>query len=178
MCVGEVVEAGGGEGGVNRELRLAQEALRLRETRALVDVTGLGAGVTLVDAGLAGATAATYPFALDEASVRASVPDAITENFLPIAIAFNGKKFDAGKAAKVSYKGGVLAVDTSKGDNVTGLKLSYAKGALKGSLTVYAVTGGKLVKNKFTVAGVMVNGVGHGLGTSKKLKSIPIEVRK
>ena len=149
-----------------------------RATRALVDVTGLGAGAALVDAGPAGGPVATYPFALDEASVRASVPDAITENFLPIAIAFDGKKFDAEKAAKVSYKGGVLAVDTAKGGNVTGLKLSYSKGVLKGNFTVYAVTGGKLVKNKFTVAGVMVDGVGHAVGTNKKLKSIPVEVRK
>ena len=91
---------------------------------------------------------------------------------------FDGKKFDAGKAAKVSYKGGVLTVDTSKGDNVTGLKLSYAKGALKGSFTVYAVTGGKLVKNKFTVAGVMVNGVGYAVGTNKKLPAIPLVLAK
>lgn len=61
---------------------------------------------------------------------------------------------------------------------MTGLKLSYSKGVLKGSFTVYAVTAGKLVKNKFTVAGVMVNGVGHAVGTNKKLPAIPLVLTK
>ena len=129
---------------------------------------------TVGPAALRTPAAATYPFALDETAVRASVPDAIDETFLPLTVAFNGKKFDAGKAAKVSYKGGVLAVDTSKGKNVTGLKLSYSKGVLKGSFTVYAVTSGKLVKNKFTVAGVLIDGVGYAAGTNKKLSAIPL----
>ena len=149
-----------------------------KDKKTLTEVSGLGAGATLVDAGLAGGPAATYPFALDETAVRASVPDAIDETFLPLTVAFTGKKFDAGKAAKVSYKKGVLAVDTSKGDNVTGLKLSYSKGVLKGSFTVYAVTGGKLVKNKFTVAGVLIDGVGYAAGTSKKLPAIPFVLAK
>ena len=53
-----------------------------------------------------------------------------------------------------------------------------AKGAISGSFTVYEVKDEKLVKNKFTVNGVIVNGVGHGLATNKKLKPIPVEVRK
>ena len=150
-----------------------------KDKRTLDDVTGLGAGVTLVDKGLAGGPATTYPFALDETAVLASVPDAIAENFLPISIAFNGKKFDAGKAAKVSYKKGERSVDTPKGANVTGLKLTYSKGVIKGSFTVYAISpAGKLVKNKFTVAGVMVDGAIHAVGTNKNLKPIPVEVRK
>ena len=115
---------------------------------------------------------------LDEAAVRASVPDAVAQTFRPLDLPFDGKKFDAGKAAKVSYKKGELTVDTSKGDNVTGLKLSYSKGVLKGSFTVYAVTDGKLVKNKFTVAGVLVDGVGYASGTNKKLKPIPLVLVK
>ena len=135
---------------------------------------------TVGPAALRTPAAATYPFALDETAVRASVPDAIDETFLPISIAFNGKKFDAGKAAKVSYKKGDAkpTVDTSKGDNVTGLKLSYSKGVLKGSFTVYAVTNGKLVKNKFTVAGVLIDGVGYAAGTNKKLPAIPFVLAK
>ena len=145
----------------------------------LFDVTGLGTGVIVRAAGSAEVWAPNYVFALDEEVVRASVPDAIDETFLPIDISFNGKKFDSGKAAKVSCKKGELKVDRSKGDNVTGLKLTYSKGTLKGSFTVYAVTpAGKLVKNKFTVAGVMVDGEIHAAGTNKNLKPIPLTLTK
>lgn len=115
--------------------------------------------------------AAMYRFVLDETAVHESVLDAIGETFRPISIVFNGKKFDMGKAAKVTYKNGEWDV---KGDNVSGLKLAYSKGELKGSFTIYAVTGGKLVKNKFTVSGVMVNDVGYATATNKKLKPIPV----
>ena len=147
-----------------------------RLTQELVDVTGLGAGASLVDAGPAGGQATTYAgFALDEKVVRESVSDAIAETFRPIDILFDGKKFDAGKAAKVSYKNDKLSV---LGDNVTGLKLTYSKGALKGSFTVYAVTNGKLVKNKFAVSGVMVDGEIHAVGTKKNLTPIPVMMKK
>jgi len=76
----------------------------------------------------------------------------------------------------VSYKKGELVVDTSKGDNVTGLSLKCTKGALSGSLTVYAVTNGKLVKNKFTVSGVIIGGKGYATATNKKLGSWPIAI--
>lgn len=72
----------------------------------------------------------------------------------------------------MSYKGGVV-VDTSKGDNVLALALKYSKNALSGSFVVYEVTGGKLVKDKFTVSGVVIGGVGYAVGTNKKLKPIP-----
>ena len=144
-----------------------------KATRVLLDVSGLGAGATLVAAGSADAPAGvTYHFALDEAAVRASVPEAIAQTFRPLDLPFNGKKFDAGKAAKVAYKNGLLTVDAA--DNVTGLKLTCSKGVLKGSFTVYAVTAGKLVKNKFTVAGVLIDGVGYAAGTNKKLSAIPL----
>ena len=143
-------------------------------TMALTDVSGLGAGAKLVAAGSADAPSATYDIVLNSDAVKASVPDAIPQTFDSVVVSFNGKKFDAGKAAKVAYKNGELTVDTAKGDNVTDLKLSCSKGVLKGSFTVYAVTGGKLAKNKFTVAGVMVDGKIHAVGTNKKLKPIPV----
>ena len=145
----------------------------------LIDVTGLGTDVTVRAAGSAEVWAPNYVFALDEGAVRASVSDAIKDTFDPLAVSFNGKKFDTGKAAKVSYKKGVLEVNRDKGDNVTGLKLTYSKGALKGSFTVYAVSpADKLVKNKFAVVGVMVDGEIHAAGTSKNLKSIPLTLTK
>ena len=159
----------------------AKKGLRLsfvlwfnKATRDLFGATGFGSGTTLAALGSAGAPAGTYVLKLGEGDLYASVPEAIAETPLEVAVAFNGKKFDAGKAAKVSCKNGVLAVDTAKGTNVSGLKLKYTKGALKGSFTVYAVTGGKLVKNKFTVAGVVVDGVGYATATSRKLPTIPV----
>ena len=57
--------------------------------------------------------------------------------------------------------------------------VSGTKGVLKGRITVYAVSpAGKLVKNKFTVAGVLIDGVGYAAGTSKKLPAIPFVLAK
>ena len=142
----------------------------------LLDVGGLGAGVELVACGPAEAPApGTYRFAVEEAAVLAAVPEAIADTPFEVSVAWNGRKFDAGKAAKVSLKKGVLTVDTSKGGNVSGLSLKYSKGALSGSFTVYAVTeNGKLVKNKFTVAGLLIDGVGHATATCKKLPPVPV----
>ena len=67
-----------------------------------------------------------------------------------------------------------LIVDTSKGANLSGLKLTYTpkKGTFKGSFKVYALEGeGKATKlKKYTVnvTGVVVGGVGYGVATCKK----------
>ena len=68
-----------------------------------------------------------------------------------------------------------LVVDDSKGKtNLSGLKLNYTpnKGTFKGSFKVYALEGSgkatKLKKYTVKVSGVVVNGVGYGIATSKK----------
>ncbi len=67
-----------------------------------------------------------------------------------------------------------LIVDTSKGGNLSAMKLSYTpkKGTFKGSFKVYALEGeGKATKlKKYTVkvSGVVVGGVGYGVATCKK----------
>ena len=67
-----------------------------------------------------------------------------------------------------------LVVDTSKGKNLSGLKLTYTpkKGTFKGSFNVYALEGSgaatKLKKYKLNVNGVVVGGIGCGVATSKK----------
>ena len=154
-----------------------------KATKALVDVTGAGKDVTAVAYGSAEAPASgEYRFLMAEVDVKASVPEAISNTAYEVKATFDGKKYDAGKAAKVKYdkKTSTLTVDTSKGTDVSGLKLKYSKGAISGSFTVYEVDAAKqkLVKNKFTVTGVIVNGVGYGLATNKKLKPIPIVVEK
>ena len=154
-----------------------------RETKVLVDVTGVGAGVVPTAFGDASAPdSGEYRFLMAEADVLALVQGAISNTAYEVKASFDGKKYDAGKPAKVKYdkKTSALAVDTSKGTDVSGLKLKYAKGAISGSFTVYGIDTAKqkLVKNKFTVNGVIVDGVGYGLATNKKLKPIPIEVAK
>jgi hypothetical protein len=69
-------------------------------------------------------------------------------------------------------KGGEIA-------NASGLKLKYnAKdGSFTGSFTVYALEKGKLKKHKASVSGVLVDGVGYGAATIKKLGSWTIAIR-
>jgi hypothetical protein len=89
----------------------------------------------------------------------------------------NGGKWVLPKAGKVVYKNG--AVDESKlGENPSGLKLTYkAKdGSFKGSFKVYSVNGGKLKATSVNVAGVVINGIGHGTATIKKVGGVPVTV--
>jgi len=141
------------------------------KTKALYDVTGIGAGATLVGAGAAAApSAGDYLFSMKAADILASVPEAIAETPLKTEVPYAGGKFNAGKAAKVTYRGGALSI---AGDNLAGLTLKYAKGALSGGFTVYAISNGRLVKNKFTLTGIILDGVGYITGTNRKLNSIP-----
>ena len=130
-------------------------------------------------------------FSMDTTTID-SLPSGTLEALLPtneVATAAGGKwKFK--KAASVKWtkvKAGVvplvqdattgkgLVVDTSKDKtNLSGLKLSYTpkKGTFKGSFNVYALEGEgkatKLKKYKLNVSGIVVDGVGYGVATSKK----------
>ena len=67
-----------------------------------------------------------------------------------------------------------LLVDTAKGANLSGLKLTYTpkKGTFKGSFNVYALEGEgkatKLKKHKLNVSGVVVDGAGYGMATCRR----------
>ena len=151
-----------------------------KATRRLTDVSGFGDGVKVVACGLAETPAlGAYKVTLAKADVIASVPDAIGATPLTVTTEFTGKKFDAGKAAKVAFRNGMLTIDTSRGDNVSGLALMYSRGSLSGSFTVYSIdpVRGRLVKNKFTVSGLVIDGVGYAVGMNKKLPSIPLKLK-
>ncbi|MBP5284629.1 MAG: C10 family peptidase [Kiritimatiellae bacterium] len=144
-------------------------------SKALVGVTGLPAGWEIVNCGLSGAIPpGSYDIQIAEAELKKAVPDAIDETPFTIAAQSKGKNLDAGKAAKVSYKKGELTVDTTKGGNISGIKLTVANGAVKGSLTVYSVTGGRLVKDKFTVSGVVIDGDAYCTASNKKKGSFSL----
>ena len=106
----------------------------------------------------------------------------VLSEFLPTneVVEVSGGKWKFAKAASVKWakpKGASekeLIVDTSKGKNLSGLKLTYTpkKGTFKGSFNVYALEGPgsatKLQKYKLNVSGVVVGGVGYGVATCKK----------
>ena len=79
-------------------------------------------------------------------------------------------KWSFAKAASVKYaknkktKVASLVVNTKKGKNLSGLKLTYVPktGIFKGSFKIYAIQGGKLKKFKAKVVGVVVDGMGWG----------------
>ena len=121
----------------------------------------------------------------------ASLPAGTLEDLLPVGepvVAAGGTwKFE--KAASVKWakpkngaaqpeiydetSGKGLVVDTTKGKNLSGLKLTYTpkNGTFKGSFNVYALEGSgsatKLKKYKLNVSGVVVGGVGYGTAICK-----------
>ena len=113
------------------------------------------------------------------AALWTSISGTVLTDYIPdgFRVASNGGKWVLPKAGKVVYKDG--AVDGAKlGENPSALKLSYkAKdGSFKGSFKVYAVIGGKLKATTVNVTGVVINGVGYGTATIKKVGSVPVKV--
>ena len=120
-------------------------------------------------------TAGRRTVELDGVKIAGFVPGPIAQTPFDIPLSVSGAKWDAGKAAKVAYKGGNVTVT---GTNVSGLKLTYTAktGLFKGSFTVYAVKGGKLTKNKFNVFGAVTGGVGYGTAVLKGKGSVAVLV--
>ena len=146
----------------------------------LLEVNNCGAGAECIGYGSPAAQeSGDYVFTMLD--VTNSVPRAISETpFNGVDVKFDGKKYDAGKAAKVKYNKKTKTLEVEAEKDVSGLKLKYAKGALSGSFTIYEIdpVKDKLVKNKFTITGVVVNGFGFAVGANKKLKSIPCDLDK
>ena len=143
-----------------------------RTGAALPSVVGLGDNVKV---GKPGSLKPGAAFKVD-----ATLGDAHFAAYLPNGVAVaGGAKWTLPKAGKVIYVKGTSAVDESAlGENPSALKLSYkAKdGTFKGSFKVYSDVGGKLKATTVTVTGVLVNGVGYGSATIKKVSSVPVRV--
>ena len=164
-----------------------------RNTRGLVDVTALTPWRNTVKpaftmdwavsaAGAKGNVAAGKRSAWIDADgipelakLRGFVPGAIAQTPYQVPFTVKGTAWTAEKAAKVAYKGGAVTVT---GANVSGMKLTYTAktGLFKGSFTVYAVKGGKLVKNKFSVFGAVTDGAGWGTAVLKGKGSVTVYV--
>ena len=89
----------------------------------------------------------------------------------------SGAKWIVAKAGKVKLeKSGALTYDAKA--NPSGLKLTYAAkmGLFTGSFSVYTLVNGKLKKASATVSGAVVDGVGYGTATIKKVGSVPVVI--
>ena len=117
----------------------------------------------------------------DDASFWKLLPGRILKECLPnnLAIINNGKKWVLPKAGKVVYLKGTNEIDWSKAkENPSGLKLSYKSkdGSFSGSFKVYSEVNGKPKPTSVSVKGVLINGVGYGIATIKKVGSIDIVI--
>ena len=104
----------------------------------------------------------TKTVSLDSDALYRLIPAAIAQTPSEVTLNVTGKTaWNAGKAAKVTVKGGIVSVN---GGNVSGLKLSFLPktGLFKGSFTVYSISKGKLIRNKFSANGIVIDGIGYG----------------
>ena len=100
--------------------------------------------------------------------------------YLPDGVAVGGgAMWTLPKAGSVAYAKGTTTVDEAKeGENPSGLKLTYkAKdGTFKGSFKAYSDVNGKPKATKVNVTGVLVDGVGYGAATIKKVGGVAVTV--
>ena len=161
--------------------------LWLNKATRSVEVVGLDDDSKV---GMAGELKAGAVFNIDQdILIDIETEDDVTLNLLPIgeSVSDTGKKWvvaGGAKAAKVAYKNGELIVTSGnkkdeKAVNPSGMKFTYkAKdGSFKGSFTAYAIVKGKLKKHKATVEGVLINGIGYGTATIKKVGTWAIVIK-
>ena len=140
-------------------------------------VTGLGDDVVV---GKTGAIKVGAKFYLDtDDAFWAKVSPDLMVKYLPNDVEVNqkGTKLNLPKAGKLTVKKGVLD-DSKAGENPSGLKLTMKKdGTFSGSFKVYYIAGGKLKMVTVNVSGVVINGIGYGAATVKKISgSVPISI--
>ena len=120
---------------------------------------------------------------LDGAAFSALLGDGTYAEYLPdgLAVSQNGTKLvvaDGAKTGKVQLaKDG--SVDAAKaGDNASALKLTYTAktGLLKGTFKAYSDVNGKPKGVTVNVTGVLVDGVGYGAATIKKVGGVSVMI--
>lgn len=101
----------------------------------------------------------------------------VIPELLPVDVAITpaGAKWNIAKAKAVKLD---RSGNLSYGANPSGLKLTYAAktGMFKGSLSLYTMNRGRLKKNRVSISGIVVNGVGYGTATLKKVGCWPIVI--
>ena len=148
----------------------------IRRTDWSVEVVGLGetavAGrdVTLKEGAY---------FRVDSAALVELVGDEAYAEYFPkdVPVTVKGKKWVLPKAGRVVLKKGVID-ETKLLENPSGLKLTVRvkDGTFSGSFKVYVDNRGKLKSVTVSVAGVVVEGVGYGTASIKKVGTIPVTI--
>ena len=109
--------------------------------------------------------------------------EGVEESLLPADVEVNvsGARLSTPKAGKVKFNAADGTYeDLTESGNPSGLTLSASseKGTFSGKFKVFAVTeAGKSKKYTATVRGVVLDGVGYGTATIKKIGSVPVIVR-
>ena len=108
----------------------------------------------------------------------------LVEDYLPweVSVAPKGTKWivaDGVKAGQIKMDKDGEVYDAKESDNPSGLKLTFTAktGLFKGSFKVYAIDAkGKLKSFSATVHGIVVDGLGYGTATIKKIGSVPVAI--
>ena len=137
-------------------------------------VTGLADAVV----GKPGTLKSGAEFHMDEVLGEAKYAKYLPEG---LGVTVNGAKWVLPKAGKVQLaKDGSGSVDETKtGDNPSALKLTYTAktGAFKGSFKAYSDVRGKPKGVTVKVTGVLVDGVGYGAATIKKVGGVSVTIK-
>ena len=120
-------------------------------------------------------------FYMDTAALSEMLGDDTYADYLPDGIEITTKKtkWVLPKAGKVVYSKKAGGIDESKlGENPSGLKLTFKSkdGTFKGSFKAYRDVKGKPKATTVSVSGFVVDGVGYGIATIKKVGSVPITI--
>ena len=136
--------------------------------------------VGLCEAGTSSLSEGEAEFALDGEFELGEDAEALAE-FLPdsVPVAVTGGRWTLPKAGRVKYDRAEEDFVATSDDNPSGLKLTSAAkdGTFKGSFKVYAaVSETRLKTYTATVTGAVVDGVGYGTATVKKVGSLPVRI--
>ena len=165
---------------VKKDVRLAFNVLlpngAVATSAAPLQVVGLDGAIV----GRPGSLRGGAVFQVDAAALASVLGQSLLP-YLPNGLSVTGgEKWTLPKAGRVVYVKGSTTVDTEKvGENPSGLKLAYkAKdGSFKGSFKAYADVGGKPKSTTVKVSGVVVDGIGYGAATVKKVGGgVPIKI--
>ena len=138
---------------------------------------GLGDGVHV---GRAGSLASGAAFCVPtDDELWDKIPGDVHTEYLPdgVPVTQKGTKWTLPKAGKITMKKGKID-ESKKGDNPSGLKLTYKSkdGSFKGSFKVYAENKGKLKATTVNVTGFLLDGVGYGTATVKGKGSVAVTI--
>ncbi len=142
-----------------------------------LDISGLG---DAIEVGHASALYEGAVFWLDCVALSGLLGDDTYEDYLPggIEITTKGTKWVLPKVGKVVLDRYGDVNESKLGENPSGLKLAYkAKdGTFTGSFKAYTDVNGKLKATTVSVSGIVIDGIGYGTATLKKVGSVPVTI--